>query len=73
MALADNPFDWQVTKAGKLIISRGGKQVMIVPANKAEAILARLGVDHDTDQQVMARVTGQYRMGNEREPGSKRR
>lgn len=73
MALADNPFDWQVTKAGKLMISRGGKQVMIVSASKAEAIITKLGVDDETDQQVLARATGQYRMGNERVPGSKRR
>lgn len=73
MALADNPFEWSITKAGKLMIFRGGKQVMIVSAAKAEAIIAKLGVDDETDQQVMARVTGQYRMGNEREAGSKNR
>lgn len=73
MGLEDNPFDWKVTKSGKLIISRGGKQVMIVSLVKAEAIITKLGIDADQDQQILARVTGQYRMGNERVPNLKRR
>lgn len=66
MSLDENPFDWQVTKAGKLIIFRGGKQIMIVSEKKAESIIATLGIDPDEDQQILARVTGQYRMGTER-------
>lgn len=72
MSLDEKPFDWIVTKAGKLIIYRGGKQIMIVSSKKAEAIVSRLGNDPDEDQQIMARLTGQYRMGNERDAGSKR-
>ena len=72
MALADNPFEWKQTKSGKLMIYRGGELVVIISSEKASAVLARLGVDAETDQQVLARATGQYRMGNERVPGSKR-
>ena len=73
MSLSDDPFEWQVTKAGKLMIYRGGELVMIVSSEKAAPILAKLAVDDETDQQILARVTGQYRMGNERMGKSKRR
>lgn len=72
MSLDENPFDWQVTKAGKLMIFRGGKQIMVVSEKKAESVIAKLGDDDEVNQQLLARVTGQYRMGNERVPGSKR-
>ena len=66
MSLEDNPFDWQLTKAGKLIIFRGGRQVMIVSEKKTKAIIAKLGINPESDQHILARVTGQYRYGNER-------
>lgn len=71
MSLDDNPFDWQVTKAGKLMIYRGGEFVMIVSPDKAAPVLAKLGNDPEADQQILARITGQYRMGNERMGKSK--
>lgn len=73
MSLDDNPFDWQVTKAGKLMIYRGGEFVMIVSPDKAAPVLAKLGNDPEADQQILARITGQYRMGNERMGKSKGR
>lgn len=73
MSLDDHPFEWTQTKAGKLMIYRGGRLIMIISAEKAATVLARLGEDAETDQQVLARVTGQYRMGNERMGKSKRK
>lgn len=66
MSLTDHPFDWKQTKAGKLMIYRGGDLVMIISSEKAAPILSKLGNDPDQDQQILARATGQYRMGNER-------
>lgn len=66
MSLSEHPFSWKQTKAGKLMIYRGGELVMIVSPDKATPILAKLGVNDDSDQQILARVTGQYRIGNER-------
>lgn len=66
MSLSEHPFSWKQTKAGKLLIYRGGDLVMIVSPEKAEPVIAKLGFDPEADQQVMARITGQYRMGNER-------
>ena len=73
MSLSENPFEWTQTRAGKLMIYRGGELVMIISPEKAVPILAKLGVDPETDQQVLARVTGQYRMGNERMGKAKRK
>ena len=73
MPLSDKPFEWKSTKAGKLMIYRGGELIMIISPGKATPILAKLGVDDETDQQVLARVTGQYRIGNERAVKSKRK
>lgn len=66
MSLSDDPFEWKQTKAGKLMIYRGGELIMIISAEKSAPVLARLGEDADNDQQILARVTGQYRIGNER-------
>lgn len=66
MSLSDNPFEWKVTKAGKLMIYRSGDLVMIISPEKAAPVIAKLGNNPETDQQILARITGQYRMGNER-------
>ncbi|GAA4829597.1 hypothetical protein GCM10023221_01130 [Luteimicrobium xylanilyticum] len=66
MALDDDPFDFQVTKAGTVRVFRGGREVVTVAGRAAEKLVASLGVDDATDQQLLARVTGNYRRGNER-------
>ncbi|WP_209373560.1 hypothetical protein [Brevibacterium renqingii] len=67
MSLEDDPFDYQVTKSGVLLIRRGGRIVMELGGKKAAALIPRLGRDADSDQQLLARVTGNYRHGNERQ------
>lgn len=66
MALDDDPFDFQVTKAETVRVFRGGREVVTVAGRAAEKLVASLGVDDATDQQLLARVTGNYRRGNER-------
>ena len=66
MGLEDDPFDYQITKSGTIRIFRGGTQVATVSGARARQLEARLGRGEDTDQQVLARVTGNYRRGNER-------
>lgn len=73
MSLSEKPFAWKQTKVGKLMIYRGGELVMIISPEKSVSIIAKLGVDDETDQQVLARATGQYRIGNEREVKAKRK
>ncbi|GMA22416.1 hypothetical protein GCM10025864_01750 [Luteimicrobium album] len=66
MSLDDDPFDYEVTKAGTVRIFRGGREVVTVAGRAAERLVERLGVADATDQQLLARVTGNYRRGNER-------
>lgn len=68
-----DPFEWQVTKAGKLLIYRNGALVTTISEDKAAPIVAKLSDDEDANQQILARATGNYRRGNERLAGSRRR
>lgn len=67
-ALADDPFDYQVTKSGLVRIRRGGRVVVTVAgiqADRLAAALERAGDDHAA-QLLLAKATGNYRRGNER-------
>jgi len=69
VGLEDDPFDWRVTKNGQVLISRGGRVVVTVrgpAAVKLAGQLDRLDEESDAAQQLLARVTGNYRRGNER-------
>jgi hypothetical protein len=68
-ALTENPFDFQITKAGTVLISRAGRQVAIVGGSRAVRLIAQLEAgDVDAQQQALARITGNYRRGNEKRP-----
>lgn len=65
--LADDPFDYQVTRSGQVRISRGSRAVAVVGGRDAERLADRLAsADHDRIQHLLARATGNYRRGNER-------
>lgn len=67
MGLEDNPFDWRVTKSGQVLVSRGGRLVTTVRGAAAERLLGKLsGAGDEEAQQLLARVTGNYKRGNER-------
>lgn len=66
LSLEDDPFDYRITQSGMLIISRNGRTVVELGGKKAAALIPKLGRSQDTDQQLLARVTGNYRRGNER-------
>lgn len=69
MGLEDDPFTWQVTKDGRVLVSRGGRQIAIVAGAEADRLRPRLERSPDAAQQALARVTGNYRRGNERRAG----
>lgn len=66
MGLEDDPFDYRVTKDGRVLINRGGRQVVVVAGTEAAKLIGRLGITAEQDQQALARATGNYRRGNER-------
>ncbi|MCB0882093.1 MAG: hypothetical protein KDC33_07730 [Thermoleophilia bacterium] len=63
-----DPFQHTLTKDGRVLIHRGGRRVMELGGARAADLRARLDLcaDEDARQQVLARVTGNYRRGNER-------
>lgn len=67
--LSDDPFDYLVTKSGEVRIARGGRVVTVVRGTAAQKLLTRLGRDPVRDQQLLARATGHYKHGNERDRG----
>ena len=66
MGLDDDPFSYRITKDGRVLVSRGGRQIVTVAGTAAERLIGMLGADDDADQQLLARATGNYRRGNER-------
>lgn len=66
--LDSDPFDYRVTKDGRVFVSRGGRQVSIVAGAAAGRLVAELdrAADAAAVQLLLAKVTGNYRHGNER-------
>ena len=69
MSLQDDPFDFSVSKDGRIRISRGGRVVVTVGAAAGERLRAQLeqAASSEATQQLLARATGNYRRGNERQ------
>ncbi len=60
-------FDWQVTADARVLVSRGGRQVVVVAGARGSKLAAQLEtVDDERAQQLLARATGNYKRGNER-------
>ncbi len=65
--LDEDVFAYRVNKDGKVFVSWHGKQVMILKDQAARKFLARVeGADPHQAQLVMAKVTGNFKHGNER-------
>ena len=67
--LADEPFSYIHTKDGRIRIAYRGRVVTTVAGAAATKLRSRLtAADAGTEQQLLARATGQFRHGNERGP-----
>lgn len=67
--LVEDPFDHRVTASGTVLAYRGGRLVATISgARAARLIVALATADEDRTQHLLARVTGNYRRGNERQP-----
>ncbi len=67
---ADLGFSYRETKSGEIDIRRDGRSVTMLRGKQAAKALARLaGADFETEQQILARLTGNYRRGNESDAG----
>jgi hypothetical protein len=67
--LTDDPFGYRITKNGQILINRGGRHVATVSGARAHKLIALLerGDEHAV-QLALAKVTGNYKHGNERRP-----
>lgn len=64
--LEDRPFAWS-RRGNEVLISHRGRPVTVLRHAAANGFLSRLArLDEDGAQQLMARVTGNFRRGNER-------
>jgi hypothetical protein len=66
-SLDEEVFAYRVNKDGKVFITWHGKQVMILKEQGAKKFLAKVnGADQRQAQLVMAKITGNFKHGNER-------
>lgn len=65
--LDDEVFTYQAGKDHKVFIFWYGKQVKILKGKEAQKFLTKIaGLDHKEAQLVMAKITGNFKRGNER-------
>ena len=66
--LEEQVFDYEATKDGRVFIYWQRKHVTTLKGDKARKFLAQVeGTDEHDAQLVMAKVTGNFKRGNERE------
>ncbi len=65
--LETNPFDYQVNKNGTIFVFWEGKQIKILKGKEADKFASKLeGLDAKGVQLALAKLTGNFKRGNER-------
>ena len=65
--LDEEPFDYKVSKDGRVMVTWRGRQVKTLAGNQAEKFLAAVdGLDEAGVQLALAKATGHFKHGNER-------
>ena len=63
----EDSFSFRTTKDGRVFISWQGRQVVILKGKQAQRFAAQSqGLDAEGMQLLMARMTGNFKRGNER-------
>jgi hypothetical protein len=57
-------FSYVVRKSGEVVITHNGRQAAVLRGDRARWFLGRIA--EEDEQELMARVTGNYKRGNER-------
>lgn len=66
-SLTENPFSYLASKDGKVRIFRSSKLATTLRGKEAIRFLSKIeSADESGSQLIMARVTGQYKFGNEK-------
>lgn len=67
-ALKQKPFSFRQYKNGKISIYWNGKKIMILKGKKAENFSLQIADASEFDaQMIMAKITGNFKHGNERD------
>jgi hypothetical protein len=65
--LADQPFSYRISKDDKVFIDYNGKHVFTLSGSRARKFVAELGGMGETEIQLtLAKVTGNFKRGNEK-------
>ncbi len=65
--LEEEVFSYRTAKDGKVLLYWQNKQVMILKDKEAQKFLSKIeGLDPQQAQLVMAKITGNFKRGNER-------
>ncbi len=66
--IEDQAFTYKIRKDNKVFIYYYGRQVMIVTQQRAQQLIEDLEfADAEEEQYLLARITGNFKRGNERE------
>lgn len=74
--LREEPFAYQIMKNGTVAINYRGKQIKIVKGTEAERLIARIKAVEDNIievQLLLAKITGNFKHGNEKISKNKRK
>ncbi|MEY9979745.1 hypothetical protein [Lysinibacillus sp. RC79] len=74
--LDEEPFSYQITKKGTVVIYYEGKQIKIVKDRDAERLIVRINEVEDNItavQLLLAKITGNFKRGNEKFGKNKRK
>lgn len=73
--LNEAPFSYRVSKNNTVFLDYDGKQVKIVKGKEAEKFLKKINAaDNEKDRQlIMAKITGNFKRGNEGQQSPKYR
>lgn len=68
--VGNEQFSYRITKNGKVFVwwhGRHGKREIVLKGARADKLIAELpGMDHEQEQLALARITGNFKRGNER-------
>lgn len=65
--LEEKPFDFQLTKDGRVLIYWDNRIIMTLKGDAAKKLITKLdGADETAIQLALAKVTGHFKHGNER-------
>ncbi|THE12711.1 hypothetical protein E1I69_09965 [Bacillus timonensis] len=67
--LSEEPFTYQITKKGMVMIYYAGKQIKIIKDREAERLITKIKEVEDDNikiQLLLAKITGNFKRGNEK-------